>query len=170
MQAQTVLRLLSQCMIGLAVVGMLTGVCFLSSLMVLCQALLLLRVTSSSPKAFASEFQKLLQLKSSRANANCCAGDPCCHHCCSGRCVSALDSVRGLAVAGLTFAIIETLGVLVIFPLFGTFFISPQSLSQCLSYETFCDGFGQFQTSAFWSQANCNSPTQFTGNPAFTTA
>ena len=119
---RNVLQYLARAMLGMGVFALLSGgVCVISSSLVIAMAHQLLRATSArgSIQEHLSELA-LLREKDCRG---------CCRNCCSGMCRGTLDNARGLAIAAITFGVLELLGYVSSFGFVGWSFTRGSSYS-----------------------------------------
>jgi hypothetical protein len=112
---RNVLQYLARAMLAMGIFALLSGgVCAISSSLVIAMAHQLLRATSArgSLQEHLSELA-LLRDKDCRG---------CCRNCCSGMCRGLLDNARGLAIAAITFGVLELLIYVIYFGVLGWLF------------------------------------------------
>lgn len=112
---RNVLRYVVQAMLGMGIFALLSGgVCAISSSLVIAMAHQLLRATSARG-ALQEHLSELALLRDKD-----CRG--CCRNCCSGMCRGTLDNARGLAIAAITFGVLELVSYVSAFGVLGWLF------------------------------------------------
>jgi len=144
---RNVLQYLARAMLGMGIFALLSGgVCGISSSLVIAMAHQLLRATAARG-ALQEHLSELALLRDKD-----CRG--CCRNCCSGMCRGTLDNARGLAIAAITFGVLELMGFVSALSLLGWSFTYSYSNRYQNSYYSYYSVSSTRQFSCYAGSSN----------------
>jgi hypothetical protein len=116
-QLRSVLRYFGWAVMSMGIFTLLSGgVNVISSCLVITLGQQWLEATSTRLRTSLSDHLDELQLLSGKD----CRG--CCRHCCSGQCRGVFDNIRGLAIAAITFGVLEMIALMPTLAILGNEF------------------------------------------------